>query len=220
MSSSQALLAKVAPPSLDSVFDFDPSSESAFINPDVSAASSVLDHWLFQSALPDWIQYLLALAAGVAVLSIVLAGLMFMWHPESADYKKRAYQTIIWSLAGLVIASLSYTIIELVNRFPTFGVSPSVDLDITTEGGVTNLVQGELLTEIIPKTIKLILQLIGTFAFGLLLYAGILMIVRDGDDAKIKKAKTILIYSLVGVIVAVFAYIVVDAVLLLNFERG
>ncbi len=220
MYASDLLLAKVAPPSLDSVLDFNPSSESSFLNSGVTAASEVQNHWLFTTAIPDWIQYLLALAAGVAVLSIVLAGLMFIWHPEQNDYKKRAYQTIFWSLAGLVIASLAYTIIELINRFPTFGTNPGTNVEITTSGGVSNLVQGELLTQILPKAIKIILQLIGTFSFGMLLYAGILMIIRDGDDAKVKKAKTILIYSFVGVIVALFAYLVVDAVLLLNFERG
>lgn len=214
------LLAKSEPPPLDSLLDFDPSSEDAFLNPSITATSDLTSHWLFTTALPEWIQFLLSLAAGVAVLSIVLAGLMLMWHPEQADYKKKAYQTIFWALAGLIIASLSYTIIELINRFPTFGTNPSTDVSIKTDGGVGNLVQGDLLTEILPKFIKIILQLVGTFAFGLLLYAGVLMVIRDGDDAKVKKAKGLIQYAFIGIVVALFSYIIVEAILLLNFERG
>jgi len=217
--SSDYLLAKISPPSLDSILDFNPSQEDGFLNPSVSASSNLQSHWLFTNAIPDWIQYLLTLAAGVAVLSIVLAGLMLIWHAEEEEYKQKAYQTITYSLFGLIISSLSYSIIEIINKIPTLGTNPSTDINIDTGSGIENLVQGELLTEIIPEIIKIILQLVGTFAFGMILYAGILMITRDSEDGKVKKAKTILIYSLIGTIVSLFAYIAVDAILLLNFER-
>lgn len=214
------LLLAEAPPSLSAVEGFIPASDSTFINPGTTASTDVIKHWFFATALPQWISYLITFAAGAAVLMLVAAGVMIMLYPEQEDMKTKAYKTIIWAIAGIIISVLAYTIVEIVNVIPYLGSNPEIDIQIETDQGIGNLAQGDLRSEIIPQTIKLILQLMGTLAFALFLYAGGLLVIRDGDEESTTKARRLIIYSVIGIIVALLAYIIIEAVVQLNFERG
>ena len=215
-----SLLLAEAPPSLNEIEGFNPGSEDAFINPGTSASSELINHWFFSDALPQWISYLITFSAGAAVLMIVVGGVMLMLNPEQEDMKEKGFKTITWAIAGLIISMLAYSIVEIVNQVPFLGSNPTTDLDIDTGNGIENLAQGDLRSEIIPDIIKIILQLMGTLAFLLLLYAGVLMVIRDGEEEKITKARRLIIYAIVGIAISLVAYIVVEGVIQLNFEKG
>lgn len=217
---SQFLLSDITPPSLNSFKDFTPSSETTFVKPDVNATSEVLNHWVFTTALPDWISYLITFSAGIAILMIVIGGVMIMINPEIEDYKTRGYNTIVWSLVGLIISVLAFSIVEIVNMLPFTSENPATDLRINQTDEINNLAGGNLRAEIIPQAIQMILQLMGTLALVLFLYAGVLYVTSDGEEDKTTKARNLMTWSFVGITISLLAYLIVEGVVQLNFERG
>lgn len=220
MTNTFSFLASTVIPSLSDIQDFNPAGESAFINPGTTASTELINHWLFTNAIPQWISYLITFSAGMAILMIVAAGGMLMLNPEEEEMKTKGYKTIIWALGGLIITVLAYTIVEIVNSIPSFGSAVSNDLVVETGQGIGNLAQGNLRSDIIPGIIQLIFKVMGSLALALLLYAGALLVIRDGDEEKVTKARRLMVWSVLGVVIALFAYLVVEAVVNLNFQNN
>lgn len=207
-------------PRLSDLKGFSPSREDGLIDPGQTAVvgnGGLMQHDFFTDGIPKIIDFILQFSAGVAVLMIVVGGVMIMFAGEDEEYKSRGVKTLIWAIAGLIISVMAYVIVDIVSRLPTADGNPEVDLRIDEKNGVEKLASGNLLTEIIPEIIKIILKLVGTLALGLLMYAGALMVMRDDDDERISKARNIMLYAVIGIIVSVVAYLVVEAVLLMNF---
>ncbi len=57
-----------------------------------------------------------------------------------------------------------------------------------------------------------LLAIIGIVAVIMILYGAFLYIVAAGDEDKVKKAKNVIIYGLVGVVVAILAFAIVSFV--------
>ncbi len=64
----------------------------------------------------------------------------------------------------------------------------------------------------IGKIIKEVIKYTGLLAILALTYGGILMMLSYGDDGKIKGAKNIITYALVGIVLSGAAYAIIDAV--------
>ena len=62
--------------------------------------------------------------------------------------------------------------------------------------------------------INVILWIVGVLSVVMIIYGGFSYMTSAGDAAKVHKAKTILIYSIVGLIIAILAYAIVNFVVL------
>lgn len=71
---------------------------------------------------------------------------------------------------------------------------------------------------IIPGAIKMILALTGTVSFGVFVYAGVMLIIAQGNEEEITKFKNILIWSLVGLTFVIASYAIVSGVMQLIFK--
>lgn len=71
---------------------------------------------------------------------------------------------------------------------------------------------------IIPKAIKLTLALVGTVSVAVFVYAGVMLVIAQGNEEDIKKFKEILIWSIVGLLFITLSYAIVTGVMKLVFE--
>ncbi len=71
---------------------------------------------------------------------------------------------------------------------------------------------GSVAAALILRIINILLLTIGTFAFVTIFYAGILMTIANGEVSKIDRAKSILLQSIIGLLVAFSAYYLVTFV--------
>lgn len=62
---------------------------------------------------------------------------------------------------------------------------------------------------IIKTVVNTMLFLVGALAVIMIIYGGILYTTSGGDSKRVEKAKNTLVYSIVGLVVAIFAYAVV-----------
>lgn len=83
----------------------------------------------------------------------------------------------------------------------------------TSEG----LPTGDFKKEIIPQAIKIILALAGTVSFGVFVYAGVMLVISQGNEEEITKFKNILIWSIVGLVFITTSYALVSGIMKLSF---
>lgn len=84
-------------------------------------------------------------------------------------------------------------------------------------GGVTDIksssgLSSTSIVKIIVTAMKWLLYLVGFFAVIAFVISGILYLTAAGDDDRIDRAKTTMIYAIVGVIVALMGVIIINAV--------
>jgi len=66
---------------------------------------------------------------------------------------------------------------------------------------------------VITKAVNIMLYIIGIISVIVIIYAGIKYAISAGDTDKVTRAKNTLIYAIVGLIVAVFAYAIINWIL-------
>lgn len=103
-----------------------------------------------------------------------------------------AVPSIAWAQAA---CSPSYSGTQLCNAIPVFG--------------------GKAVTDIpgfIQAALSWLATVIGTLALVMIIFAGAQMIFSRGDSKATTQAKTTLTYSIFGVIIVMFAYVIVSAI--------
>lgn len=76
------------------------------------------------------------------------------------------------------------------------------------------------LISVIVQIINYGLYIIGTIAVAFIIWGGFVYITSAGNDEGIKKAKTIITYAIIGLIVAIVAWVIVNAVITEIFRPG
>jgi len=69
------------------------------------------------------------------------------------------------------------------------------------------------LVDMIANIVKTGLTLVGAIALAMLVYGGFMYVTAAGDDSQIKKAKNIIVYAIIGIIVIGLAYSLVAFVI-------
>ena len=76
-----------------------------------------------------------------------------------------------------------------------------VDTGITLEMG-----------DVVAIIIRAVLWLVGILAVAFIIYGGVKYSMSQGDSAKVKSAKDTIMYAVIGLIVAILAYVIVGFV--------
>lgn len=84
-------------------------------------------------------------------------------------------------------------------------------------GGTAKLPTANLKMDILPQLIKVTLALVGSVSFIVFVYAGIMLVISQGDEEDMKKFKEILIWSLVGLLFITTSYLLVRGVMNVMF---
>ena len=84
--------------------------------------------------------------------------------------------------------------------------------------GQKSLPIGNFRTSIIPKAIKLTLALVGTVSVIVFVYAGVMLVIAQGNEEEIKKFKEMITWSLIGLVFIIASYAIVTGVMTLVFK--
>ena len=76
-------------------------------------------------------------------------------------------------------------------------------------GGDTKDTSGTLITSVI----NVMLFIIGVLSVIMIVYGGILYVISAGDSGRVSKAKNTIMYAIVGLVVALLAYAIVNFVI-------
>ena len=109
-------------------------------------------------------------------------------------------KSIIYALLGLLIALSSSTIAQ-------------VTFDLTSMGGTSATDRPDL--EFMRRVTRLITSVFNTVFFGIVVYTGFRLVAKNGSGDELSKAKTTMIWAIVGAIVVNAAYAIVNTFLAL-----
>jgi len=97
-------------------------------------------------------------------------------------------------------------------------ILPSKDYASSNVNEKQTLPEEDFETQIVPNIIKIFLRLVGTIIFGVFVYAGVMLVLAQGNEEEITKFKNLLIWSLVGTAFIVASYAIVSGAMQLVFE--
>lgn len=106
------------------------------------------------------------------------------------------------AVATAVLAPLSASALSLMDV---------INGDYRGQGQPTELFDGG--AAIIPRLINLMLFIVGILAVIMLIWGGILYVISGGAADKVKDAKNTILYAIVGLIVAILGYALVNWVI-------
>ena len=139
-----------------------------------------------------------------AVIAIVIAGLyMILSGGTQAD---KAKEIIKWVIIGLVVILLAKVIVAFI--YAALGGNLS-DIGINIPGGTGDIRQ------VITSVLNTVLNFVGLIAVIAIVVAGISLIVGFGSDESKERAKKIILYTFVGLIIIILAKLIVNLPLIL-----
>lgn len=133
-------------------------------------------------------RFLEAFVGVVAVLMIVISGFRLISDPESEDQVTKATKHITWSVIGLIIVGISEVVVRI------FYGEAGEGIDVKAG------------KELIAKIAEFVSSFVGIAALLALVYGGYMYVSSFGDEDGTGKAKKIVIYALVGLLIAAGAF--------------
>ena len=113
----------------------------------------------------------------------------------------------VFGLAGVATISPAYATVYCPNGQPAPGDNLSGCTDISS-GNNTN----DLMTTL-STIINVVLGVVGFVAVVMIIMGGISFITSQGDSAKVTKARNTILYGVIGLVVALLAFAIVNFVL-------
>lgn len=167
------------------------------------------DYPSFNAYFTDLINFAVVVAVLVSVLVIVYAGIMYAQSQGEASKVSHAKELIAGALTGLILLFLVRLIVPTLNIggqslwpvAPALAQAPTNQLDL----GQTNL-PGLSLDELFTKVVGLVEVGVAVAAFSGIVYSGYMIITAGGDTGKAAKGRSNLLWSVLGLMVALLAY--------------
>ena len=91
-----------------------PTIALAYDYPDITPITSTVTEASAETSIGTVIDWLLGIAGVLTVLVIIIAGILYVVSVGNADRMKRAKQTLIYAVVGLVVIILSFWIVKFV----------------------------------------------------------------------------------------------------------
>lgn len=88
----------------------------------------------------------------------------------------------------------------------------AIDDELRKAAGCTDLKSDKTAMSLAKTLINVVLSIVGILAVGVLVYGGIMYTTSLGDAGKVAKAKNIIIYAVVGLVVALLSWAIVSFV--------
>ena len=114
---------------------------------------------------------------------------------------------ILSSFTALLAIATTMLPVPIVNA----GAKNSISNGINTTNNAAN--SGKDFNGVIDTVINTMLFIVGILSVAMIIYSGIRYVTAHGDKSQIESAKNTLIYSIVGLVIAIIAYAVVNWVL-------
>lgn len=166
---------------------------------------------LFHRATEIVITFLKYIIGSVAVIFIVRNGMRLVLLGGNEEEVTKDKKNIFYGMFGLVLILIANPIVNKVffkidmSKYPgTEAVAPGIDMK-------------RLLLEIAGMT-NLVAALAGPFALLSLVAGGLMYVIAAGDDEKIGKAKKIITWSLIGLVVMYSAFGLVSLFVAREFQ--
>lgn len=117
----------------------------------------------------------------------------------------KRFKVVLATFAVAVLGALS-----LAPAVPVAAIDPLADACRNNGGSAICKNDDEDATDVIDTLVDVLLYLVGAIAVVMIIVGGIMYTTSSGDAGKVTKAKNTLMYAIVGLLVAFFAFALVN----------
>lgn len=156
----------------------------------------------FEELAQNVADFFILLVSSVALAVFIWGGLTYITSLGDESRAAKAKRTIAYGIAGMLIAGLALLIEFAVEVIGGFGMARFLTIE-----DIARVVVDRLM-----RFIQLLLAPAGVLAFAALVYGGYLYITAAGDEANAARAKRVIFYALLGLIIIGLAGIVTNIV--------
>ncbi len=107
--------------------------------------------------------------------------------------------------------SLILTTFILFAATPVFAETSSDDPFGTKKVEVTGAIHGEMASTVV-QFINYFLGFLGLLAVTMIIYAGVLFVTAQGDDQQLNKAKKVILWAVVGILIIMLSFVIVNMI--------
>ncbi|MBI1833246.1 MAG: hypothetical protein HYR90_00250 [Candidatus Andersenbacteria bacterium] len=180
------------------------------------------DNVTFTSVLINFTNWLLGLVAILALLGVVFGGIRMIVAVGDEHGLSSAKGIVKWSIAGLVVSILAYTIISIIAT-EIFGVSqgPLLSIPIAYAAqsiiGLDTIKEGTKLPNLDSYTlayniVDYITSIAAIVAATVFIIGAFMVVVSLGDERRVEKGKHIMWYAVLGLVLIGTAYVIIRLV--------
>ena len=138
------------------------------------------------------------IVVGVTVVVIIVAGIIYLFSGANTSLAERAKNTLLGAVLGFaVVVGASILINEVGRALGWKGVQDQA---------------GEGARGIIARSITFLFSILGAIGLGGILVGAGFYLTAAGDEERMKSGKKIVIYSVIGVVIALSATLIVRQV--------
>ncbi|MEK9159413.1 MAG: hypothetical protein AAB383_01650 [Patescibacteria group bacterium] len=214
-------------------------------SPDVGERGYDTQNYLLNETIPRGINIVIGLFGIATFIGILVASIQMLTAYGNEDKINRAKTSLRYGIIGFLLSILSYGIVSIVvsvalpnnddhDADTAFFSIPSAyavdiedDLDILLPSQQTiiedqdpdkrvSLPGGDFLGEIVPAVITNALYVTAFLIFIAFMYGGVLLVIGRGNEEATTKAKSIIIYSGVALVLLSLGYAIVYGIANLN----
>lgn len=157
---------------------------------------------------------LLRIAGIVAVAFIIYAGFRYVTSQGSPDETSKAQSTILNALIGLAIAMIAVALVSYIGNklggSRVGGGSPAHGLDVSSLPNPSVATTG---SSTVKTALTITFGILGALSLLFITIGGLRYVISRGDAQATAKAKSTIIYALVGLAVAITAQAIVTFVI-------
>ncbi len=153
------------------------------------------------------IEMALVVAAYLAIFFVIYGGFQFITGGASSDTVAKARNTILNAVIGLIISLGAIAITNYI-----FGIFAGSAGDATIGGKGTGIQQltGE---QLLNSVLNIVYFIIGTVSVIVVIISGLMYTISSGDSGRVSRAKNMLVFAIVGLIIAISAYAITNFIM-------
>lgn len=155
--------------------------------------------------LSSVITNLMGIMAIIALIFIIIGGIMYMLSAGNEAMVTRAKKTWTGAVIGLAIAMAAPTFLKTIKTI----LGGNSNTGSNADSWVSNALS---LRDIAVNVLDLLLSIIGIVAMISMIIGGLMYLTAAGDERRIDKGKEIFKYSIIGIVVALSAVVVINEV--------
>lgn len=146
-------------------------------------------------------EILLRVAGLVALAYIIYAGFDYVTSSGESDKVAKARQKIINAIVGLIIVTIAATVVSFIGSRLSGGRTSLGLPDVTPDAGTVH------------DIFNTVFVILGSLSFLMIVLSGLLYVISQGDPSRTARARNTIIYSAVGLVVAILSSTIVNYVL-------
>ena len=117
----------------------------------------------------------------------------------------------VFAMAGILALAGVVAVLPVTGAYADF--SEGLTGGASEAGNGNGLAKDADLPSVVTTVINIILYAVGVIAVVMMIFGGFQYITSSGDTAKVTKAKNTILYGIIGLVVAILAYAIVNFVI-------